>query len=65
MSEVPDIVNAELPAVLLIVPSKSKLAKVCETCKSSVAPLAIIRSVRVFTAPVNLMVPAEIVVSPL
>src|SRR6056300_1516933 len=64
MSEVPDIVNAEVPADLEIVPSKSKLAKVCVACKSSVAPLAIVKSVRAFTDPVNLIVPALMVVSP-
>ena len=63
-SEVPDIVNVEVPADLEIVPSKSKLAKVCIACKSSVAPLAMIRSVAALTAPVSLMVPLEIVVSP-
>ena len=64
ISEVPDIVNAELPVELEIVPSRSNVAKVCVACKSSVAPLAMIRSVAVFTAPVSLMVPLEIVVSP-
>jgi hypothetical protein len=47
-----------------MVPSRSNVAKVCVACKSSVAPLAIIKSVRAFTDPVNLIVPADIVVSP-
>src|SRR6056300_1903546 len=63
-SEVPVIVNAEVLAVLVMVPSRSNVAKVCVDCKSNVAPLAIVKSVAVFTDPVNLMVPAEIVVFP-
>jgi hypothetical protein len=58
------MVNAELPAELEMVPSRSNVAKVCVDCKSNVAPLAILKSVRAFTDPVNLMVPADIVVSP-
>ena len=49
---------------LEIVPSRSNVAKVCVDCKSSVAPLAILKSVRAFTDPVNLIVPADIVVFP-
>ena len=63
-SDAPVIVNAELPADLVMVPSRSNVAKVCVACKSNVAPLAITKSVAVFTDPVNLMVPADIVVSP-
>ena len=59
------MVNAEVPAVLLIVPSKSNVAKVWVDCRSKVAPLAIIRSVAAATAPVSLIVPFEMVVSPL
>jgi hypothetical protein len=47
-----------------MVPSRSNVAKVCVDCKSNVAPLAILKSVRAFTDPVSLMVPADIVVSP-
>src|SRR5210317_513545 len=64
MSDVPVIVNAEVLAVLVMVPSRSNVAKVWVDCKSSVAPLAIIKSVRAFTDPVNLIVPADTVVSP-
>src|SRR6056300_144045 len=64
MSEVPVMVNSDEPAVLEIVPSRSNVAKVWVACKSSVAPLAILKSVRAFTDPVSLMVPADIVVSP-
>jgi hypothetical protein len=63
-SDVPVIVNSDEPVELVMVPSRSNVAKVCVACKSSVAPLAILKSVRAFTDPVNLMVPAEIVVSP-
>ena len=64
MSDAPVMVNSDEPAELEIVPSRSNVAKVCVDCKSNVAPLAILKSVAVFTAPVNLMVPADIVVSP-
>src|SRR6056300_2004417 len=64
MSDAPVIVNSDEPAVLEIVPSRSNVAKVCIDCRSNVAPLAILKSVAAFTAPVNLIVPAEIVVSP-
>jgi hypothetical protein len=63
-SDAPVMVNAELPADLVMVPSRSNVAKVCVDCKSNVAPLAILKSVRAFTDPVNLMVPADIVVFP-
>ena len=64
MSDAPVIVNADEPAELEIVPSRSNVAKVCVDCKSNVAPLAILKSVAVLTDPVNVMVPAEIVVFP-
>ena len=64
MSDAPVIVNSDEPAELEIVPSRSNVAKVCVDCKSSVAPLAILKSVRALTDPVNVIVPAEIVVSP-
>ena len=63
-SDAPVIVNAEVLAVLVMVPSRSNVAKVCVDCKSNVAPLAILKSVRAFTDPVSLIVPAEIVVLP-
>ena len=65
ISEVPVIVNADEPAELEIVPSRSNVAKVCVACKSNVAPLSIVKSVAAFTAPVSLIVPADIVVTPL
>ena len=64
MSDAPVMVNSDEPAELEMVPSRSNVAKVCVACKSNVAPLAIVKSVAVFTDPVNLMVPADIVVSP-
>ena len=64
ISDAPAIVNAELPVELEIVPLRFNVAKVWVDCKSNVAPLAILKSVRAFTDPVNLMVPADIVVSP-
>src|SRR6056300_54807 len=64
MSDVPVIVNSDEPAVLEIVPSRSNVAKVWVDCRSNVAPLAITKSVAVFTDPVSLIVPADIVVSP-
>ena len=48
ISDAPVIVNAEVPADLEIVPSRSNVAKVCVDCKSNVAPLAIVKSVAVF-----------------
>ena len=63
-SDAPVMVNAEVLAVLVMVPSRSNVAKVCVDCKSNVAPLAILKSVRAFTDPVSLIVPAEIVVFP-
>ena len=64
ISDAPVIVNSDEPAELEIVPSRSNVAKVCVDCKSSVAPLAILKSVAVLTDPVSLIVPAEIVVFP-
>ena len=64
MSDAPVIVNAEVLAVLVMVPSRSNVAKVCVACKSNVAPLSITKSVAAFTDPVNVMVPADIVVFP-
>ena len=45
MSDAPVIVNSDEPVELEIVPSRSNVAKVCVACKSSVAPLAILKSV--------------------
>ena len=64
MLEVPVMVNAEVLAVLVMVPARFKVAKVCVACRSRVAPPAILRSVLALTLPVSLMVPAEIVVFP-
>ena len=64
MLAAPVMVKLEVLAVLLIAPSKSRVAKVCVACRSRVAPEAITRSVALFKAPVSLMVPSLMVVSP-
>ena len=63
-SDAPVMVNAEVLAVLVMVPSRSNVAKVWVDWRSSVAPLAILRSVLALTAPVSLTIPALILVWP-
>ena len=64
ISDAPETVKLDEPALLLIVPSKSKLATVWVACKSNVAPELIIKSVEFDNDPVNFVVPPDIVVSP-
>ena len=61
---VPLMIKLDVPAVLLIVPSKSRVAAVSAACKSRVALGAITRSVALLRLPVSLRVPALIVVLP-
>ena len=63
-SEVPEMVKLDVPAVLLMVPSRSKLANVCVACRSKVAPDETIKSVDGSSEPVNVRVPELTVVSP-
>ena len=63
-SDASEMTKLEVPAGLLMVPSKSRVAKVCVAWRSSVAPESMIRSVALFKLPVSLMVPALMVVSP-
>ena len=62
--EVPEMTKLDVPAVLLMVPSKSRVAAVKAACRSKVAPEAITRSVALLRLPVSFSVPALIVVSP-
>ena len=62
--EVPEMTKLDVPAVLLMVPSKSRVAAVNAACRSSVAPEAITRSEALLRLPVSLTVPALMVVSP-
>ena len=66
MLAAPVMVKLEVPAVLLIAPSRSKVANVCVVCRSNVPLLSIIRSVDVLKLPVlvSLTVPLLMVVSP-
>ena len=57
-------VKEDEPALLLMVPSKFNELIVWEVCKSQVAPLEIIMSVAVLSAPINLKVPFTTFVSP-
>ena len=64
MLEVPETIKLEVPAVLLMVPSRSKVATVKSACRSKVPELPITRSVALLRLPVSLTVPALMVVSP-